>query len=135
MDAEAAARREVRNLGLLAAWTAAWVGSLALASFGPRFLWNQDPVLGWAAIAANLVVGVTWIVVHARFLRGGGELERKIMMDAIAVALGVGLVGGFAIGAAENAQLVSIEGDIAVLSVLISVAYIIAVGVGRLRYR
>lgn len=134
MDRTESVARELRETVLLAVATFVWVGTLALASFGPQ-LWGSATALGWAAIGVNLVAGVAWIVVHGRFLRAGGELERKIMLDAIAIALGVGLVGGFAMAAAENAGLLEVEGDLSIVSVLIALTYIVAIAVGRVRYR
>ncbi len=91
---------------LLAIWTLAWVATLALAKFGPALLWNEQPVASWIAIAVNIAVGVAWIVAHAQYLRGVDDLQRKILMDALAIALGAGLVGGFAYSAANTAGLI-----------------------------
>jgi hypothetical protein len=128
-------QREVRNVGRLALWTLAWIATLALARFGPALLWDSAPLLSWIAVATNFAVGVGWIVSHARFLRGVDDLQRKIMLDAIAAALGVGLVGGFAYSAASSAGLMSFDSDIAFLSVLMAVVYIVAIAAGNLRYR
>jgi hypothetical protein len=130
-----ASQRAARNLVRLAAWTLAWVGTLALARFGPNLLWDEQPVVSWIALAVNLVVGVGWIVAHAGFLRGADELQRKIMLDAIAVALGVGLVGGFAYAAANSIGLVAVDSSIAFLSVLMAAVYLVAILAGNLRYR
>jgi hypothetical protein len=118
----------------LALWTFAWVATFALATFGPNFLWDSQPVASWAAVAANLAVGIGWIVVHARFLRGVDELQRKIMQDALAVTLGVGYVVGFAYVAADQADLIAF-GDAGIFAALLAVVYVIAIGVGNLRYR
>jgi cytochrome c oxidase subunit IV len=127
-------QRAVGNVGRLAVWTIAWVATLALAKFGPD-LWNSQPALSWAAIVVNLIVGAGWIVAHARFLRGVDDLQRKIFLDAIAVALGVGIVGGCALAAASSIGLISFDADIALLSILMAVVYVIGVLIGTLRYR
>lgn len=124
-----------RNTVQLFIWTVAWVGTLALASFGPRVLWDHQPVVSWIALGVNIAVGIGWIVAHARFLRRSEELQRKIQLDAIAIALGVGLVGGFAYAAAENIKLIAFDSDIAFLSVLMAAVYIVATIAGNLRYR
>ena len=128
-------QRATRNTIQLFVWTLAWVGSLALASFGPKFLWAHQPGISWIAIALNVALGIGWIVAHARYLRRSEELQRKILLDATAIALGVGLVGGFAYAAAENVKLIAFESDIAFLSVLMAVVYIVATVAGNLRYR
>ena len=116
-------------------WTLAWMATLALARFGPDLLWDSQPVASWIAIVANLVVGVGWVVAHARYLRAVDDLQRKIMLDAIAVALGVGLVGGFAYATASGANLIAFDANIAFFSALMAVVYLVAIAVGTLRYR
>jgi hypothetical protein len=112
------------------------VATLAIAKFGPELLWDsRRTVASWAAVAANLVAGIGWIVAHTRFLRAVDELQRKILQDALAVTLGVGWVGGFAYVVADEAGLVADDLDVAALSALLSVAYLLAVAVGKLRYR
>jgi hypothetical protein len=78
---------------------------------------------------------VGWIIIHARYLGGVDELQRKIMLDAVAIALGVGLVAGFAYASASTAGLISFDSDIAFITVLMAIVYIVAVGVGQVRYR
>ena len=119
----------------MAVWTLAWMATLALATFGPRILWDFRPVLSWIAVAANIVVGVGWILAHAHYLRGLDELQRKIQVDAIAIALGAGLVAGFAYAAADIAVLITVDANIALFSTLVAVVYIIGIAVGTLRYR
>ena len=134
-DEQATKSRSKGTVLALAIWTLAWVASLALAKFGPALLWNDQPVASWIAVAVNIAVGVGWIVAHARYLRAVDDLQRKILMDALAIALGAGLVGGFAYSAANTAGLISFESDLAVVSVLMAAVYIVATAAGSLRYR
>jgi hypothetical protein len=119
----------------LALWTLAWVLSVALARFGPTYLWDGQLVASWAAVALKLGVGVGWIVAHARYLRGIDELQRKIMQDALAVTLGVGWVGGFAYVVADAAGLITYDVNLGVFSALLGVVYMGAILVGHLRYQ
>ena len=117
-------------------WTFAWLLTLALAKFGPELLWDEgQTVVSWAAVAANLVVGIGWIVAFARYLKAIDELQRKIQQDALLVTLGVAWVGGFAYVAADSAGLVVGDINIAAFPVLMSVVYLIAFAVGYFRYR
>jgi hypothetical protein len=83
----------------------------------------------------NLAVGIGWIVAHARYLHLADDLQRKVMTDALAVGLGVGVVGGLAYAAADNLGLISFDFGLAVFPVLAAVGYIVATLVGNLRYR
>ncbi len=126
---------EAKAVLRLAIWTGVWIASLALARFGPDVLWGGQSVISWIAVGVNVLAGIAWIVAHARFLRSVDDLQRKIMLDAIAVALGVGLVGGFAYAAANSAGLVDFDSGIAVMSVVMAVVYVLGILVGNLRYR
>jgi hypothetical protein len=53
----------------------------------------------------------------------------------VAVGLGAGIVGGFAASAAAAAGALPFAVDIALMSVLITVVYLAAIVVGKLRYR
>jgi len=132
---QTADQRATRGAVSMAVWTIVWMTTLAVATFGPSFLWDSQPVASWIAVAANFVVGVGWVVAHARYLRGLDELQRKIQVDALAVALGAGLVAGFAYAAASIAGLIADDANIALFSVLVAVVYVIAIAVGNLRYR
>lgn len=127
--------RSLRVTGVLAAWTIAWVASIALAKFGPERIAEGNDAVAWAAIGLCVVLGIGWIFAHAHFLRTIDELQRKIMLDAIAVALGAGLVGGFAYAVASDAGLYEVDSAIAFLTVLMSVIYMIGVAIGNVRYR
>lgn len=125
----------IRSLPDLALWGIAWVATLALARFGPDHLWDSQPVASWAAIVGNVAIGIGFIVAHARYLQKLDELQRKIMLDAMAVTLGSGLVAGCAYAAAEHAALIAREADIGLLLIFMAVVYVLATLVGNMRYR
>ncbi|MEV4178661.1 hypothetical protein [Nonomuraea sp. NPDC049709] len=129
-------RESIRSTVRLALWTLAWAASLALAKFGPERAWDsQQPVASWAAVGANLAIGIGWIVAFTRFLREQDELQRKIVQDALGITLGVGWIGGFAYVVADAAGLVTYDVDIAAVPVSLGVVYLLAVIVGKIRYR
>lgn len=131
----ASERLATRHTVQLAIATLAWVLTLAIARFGPELVWDGGVVPGWIAIGANLVAGAIWILVHIRYLRAVGELQRKVLLDASGLALGVGLVGGCALAAANSAGLIGIEVDLSLFIIMISVVYLVATAIGNLRYR
>ncbi len=128
-------QRAFRNVIPLAIWTLVWLASLAVARFGPELLWSAQPVASWIAIAGNVAVGVGWMVAHARYLGGVDDLQRKILLEAIAVAFGVGLVVGFAYAAANAAGLFSLDAAVGYLAALMAVVYSLATVAGTVRYR
>ncbi len=125
----------VRNVTQLALWVLAWLASLALAGFGPSQLWDSQSFTSWAAIVVNLAVGVGLIAAHARYLQSVDELQRKILLDAMAVTVGVGLVAGCAYGVAVKTDLIGRDADIAYLIMLMGIVYAVASLAGNIRYR
>jgi hypothetical protein len=128
-------RLATRRTGQLALATLAWLATLALVQFGPEFLWGRGAAPSWVALALNLVAGAVWILVHVRYLRAAGELQRKVLLDASGLALGIGLVLGCALTAADGAGLISLRLDVALFIILVAVVYLIATVIGNLRYR
>lgn len=126
-------RRAARALVPLLIGGVAWTGSLALPTFGAP-VWGSAP-LTWALVAMNVAIGIAWVVVYARFLRAGDELQRKVSLEAMAFAMGAGIIGGCAIGAVENAGLVELESELAIVVAGMGVIYALGVLVGNLRYR
>ncbi|MBB5790296.1 hypothetical protein [Jiangella mangrovi] len=128
-------RQSNRAAAQLALWTLAWAASLAAARFGPELWGEQRSVASWAAVGANALVGIAWIVAFARFLRALDDLQRKIMQDALAVTLGVGWVVGFSYFVADAGGLVAYDVNAAAFPALLGVVYVIAFVVGSIRYR
>jgi predicted membrane channel-forming protein YqfA (hemolysin III family) len=134
-DAGAWPSRQIRNTAGLAAWTAAWVATLALASFGPAALWSDEPAPTLLAIAFNVLVGIGMLLAHKRYLEALDELQRTIQLQAMAWSLGVGLVGGMALALLTRFDLLAFEAEIAHLVILQALVYVVATVGGMLRYR
>jgi hypothetical protein len=126
--------RARQNTVRLGAWTAAWVGTLAVAVFGPTFLWSSK-TLSLVAILVNLVVGAFMLIANKRHLDGLDELQRKIQVEAMALALGVGLIAGLAYSTADIINLIAFDAEISYLVILVSVVYLLGILLGRRRYQ
>jgi hypothetical protein len=129
-------RQEIRATANLFAWGLAWIATLALARFGPELLWGPtQQVASWAAVILNLAAGIGWIVAFTRFLRAVDELQRQIILGALAITLGAGWVAGLGYVVADAAGLLSFDVDIAAFSVFLGIVFLITFLVGRIRYR
>ncbi|SDB31522.1 hypothetical protein SAMN03097699_0657 [Flavobacteriaceae bacterium MAR_2010_188] len=118
----------------LAVWTGLWLVSLALATFGPKFLWEQNKIWSILAILINTAFGAGMIWANIKHIGVLDELQKKIQMDAMGVALGVGIVGGLSYSVMDIANVISSDAEIGFLVMLISVSYIIALVIGKKRY-
>jgi hypothetical protein len=118
----------------LALWTLLWLISLALATFGPKFIWHENTTWSIIAIAINTAIGAGLIWAHIKHLTALDELQKKIQLDAMGIALGVGIVGGLSYSVMDIANVISGDAEIAFLVMLISISYMIALVVGKKRY-
>ena len=124
-----------RNTVRLAYWTLAWLATMAAATFGPRYIWDFATVPTTLAVLVNLAVGIGMIVANKRYLLGLDELHQKIFLDAGALTLGVGLVGGLSYELLKNVKLISFEPEISHLVVLMSLTFLAGMVLGTRRYQ
>ena len=110
------------------AWMGAWLALIYVIS--------RDWLSAFAATAASVVplaLGVGMIVAYRRYLGETDELRRKIEVDALALAFGVGLVGAFSYVLLERAGAVA-RADPMQLVILMVATYVIGVVLGHRRY-
>ena len=124
-------RRNTVRLGL---WTGAWLVSMAVAVFGPIFRWESRAV-SLVAILINVALGSSMMIANKRYLDGLDDLQRKIQLDAMALALGMGLVLGLGYSAMDIANVIEVDAEIFFLVMLIGVIYIIGILLGRRKYQ
>jgi len=124
-----------KNLRNLALWTLGWVLSLALVTFGPKFLWEGNELFTYLAFFLNLGFGVGMIFANRTHINGLDELDKKITFDAMAIALGVGVIGGLSFSVMDITNMIGFDAEISFLVVIISITYLIAMVVGKLRYK
>ena len=134
-DASPHAARIKRNTLRLGYWTLAWVLSMAVAAFGPRLIWDFHPLLSITAIFINLGIGVGMILANKLHLQGLDELQQKIQLEAMALSLGVGLVGGLGYSLLDITQLISSDAEISHIVILMSLTYMGGVVAGNRRYK
>ncbi len=128
------ATRMIRHTLNLAAWTAAWAASLALAAFGPGSIWDQQSAATALAIAFNVLIGIGMLIANKRHLQALDELQRTIQLQAMAWALGAGLVAGMAWTLLDRYGLIAFDASIAHLVIFMSLVYITGIVVTTKRY-
>jgi hypothetical protein len=122
-----------KNTVLLAWWTAAWLVTMALAKFGPLYIWESNKVLTSLAILINLMIGLGMIMANKRYLKGLDEMQQKIQLDAMALSLGVGLVAG--LGYANLAILIPFKADISHVIIMMALIYLAGMFAGIRKYQ
>ena len=125
-----------KNTINLAIWTLAWVAATAFSKFGPRFLWDiENTTYSGLAIGFTFLVGIGMILANRRFIDGQDELQKKIQLEAMAFALGIGVVGGLCFASLDQTNVISKDEDIAILVIFIGITYIAGIVVGSLRVK
>lgn len=118
----------------LALWTILWIVSLAFATFGSKFIWNENILWSIIAIVINTSFGAGMIWANIKHLSAQDELQKKIQLEAMGIALGTGIVGGLSYSLMDISNVISSDAEISFVVMLISFSYIIALLVGRKRY-
>ncbi|MDH3399996.1 MAG: hypothetical protein OEM03_03425 [Chromatiales bacterium] len=131
-DWKARTRKSTRRL---AYWTLAWTLSMAVAAFGPIFLWSDNNLITALAIFINLAMGIGMITANKRHLDGLDELQKKVALEAMALALGVGIVFGLGYSLIEVTHLLPLKAQISHLVILVSLTYLVGTILGNRRYK
>jgi len=123
------------NTVTLFKWTLAWVLSMAIAAFAPKFIWDFNTALTIIAVLINLTVGFKMLIANRDYLRGLDELQRTILLEAMALALGVGLVVGLSYELLEDIKLITYQPEIPHIVFLMVITYGLAVVSGHRKYQ
>ncbi|KGJ87216.1 hypothetical protein [Colwellia psychrerythraea] len=123
------------NTKSLRNWTMVWVVTMAIAAFAPRFIWDFNTSLTIITLLVNLAVGFRMLVANRDYLRGLDEMQQKILFDAMAVTLGVGLVVGLSYELLEDIKLIAFEPEISHLIIVMCLTNLTAIIAGHRKYR
>lgn len=119
----------------LAYWTLAWLVTMAIATFGPQLLWSEDSALTPVAIGINMLIGFGMIYANKEHLKSLDELQQRIHLEAMGIALGVGLVVGLAYSNLDISNVISTDAEISYLVILVALTYLASVFIGTRKYR
>lgn len=123
-----------KNTKNLAIYTALWTISMAIATFGPKFIWEENKTLTVIGVIVNAIFGLFMILANIKYLKGLDELQKKIQLEGMAIALGVGIVGGLSYSLLDTTNLIAQDAEISFLVILISLTYLGSILIGQKRY-
>jgi len=126
--------KDRRNQRLVVAWSLAWASTFLAATYGIEADRIGSDALALLATIGVAVVGLGTLLVFRRFLRDADELMRKIQLDALAIAVGVGLVAGFSLSLIERSEIVD-QSDVMTVVLVMILSYIVSVVAGLGKYR
>lgn len=123
-----------KNTKNLAIYTALWTVSMAVATFGPKFIWEGNKTLTFIGVLVNAIFGVFMIMANIKHLNGLDELQKKIQLEGMAIALGVGIVGGLTYSLLDTTNLIAQDAEISFLVIIIALTYLASVIIGQKKY-
>ena len=123
-----------KRLIRLAIWTWSWVATLAVATFGPKYIWEENTFWTTLTIGLNLVNGVLMISANRSLFNHYDELERKIHLESMGLTLGLTVVTGLSYSLLDQTNLISSNAEISFLVMFISITYLITLTINRKRY-
>ena len=123
-----------KHLIHLAFWTWPWVLTLAIATFGPVFFWEEKSALTIVAIVVNLAIGILMVLANRKLFNHYDELERKIHLESMGLTLGLAVIIGLTYSLLDQKNLIHSDAEIGFLVGFIGITYIISLMVNRKRY-
>jgi peptidoglycan/LPS O-acetylase OafA/YrhL len=123
-----------KRLYKLAGWSWSWVATMAIASFGPKYIWDNHAVLTVLAVCVNFANGILMLVANRNLFNDFDELERKIHLEAMALTLGLAVVAGLSYSLIDITDLIPFDADIGFLVMFIGITYLICVAINTKKY-
>ncbi len=123
------------NVMRLFYWNGAWAAATALMSFGPKFLWNKSLGFTLLAVGLDIAVGVGMILANKKYLAELDEFQRKVQLNSMGITLGVGLIAGVPLSVMDAYHVIPFHADIAHLSILMALTFLVSNLYGTWRYR
>ena len=125
----------MKNSKELKIWTLAWTLSMAIATFGPQFLWDEESIGTLLAIIVNLILGVRMILANRKFINSGDELQKKIQLESLGLTLGLAVIVGLSYSLLDQMNLISGNAEISVLVLFIGITYLVTMTVNNRKYK
>ena len=125
----------MKNSKELKIWTLAWTLSMAIATFGPQFLWNEESIGTLLAIIVNLILGIRMILANRKFINGGDELQKKIQLESLGLTLGLAVIVGLSYSLIDQMNLISGNAEISVLVLFIGITYFVTMTINNRKYK
>lgn len=129
------ATRKSRIIRQMAYWSGAYVLTMAVATFGPKLLWDYNQLLTIGAIILNFLAGIGMILVNIRHLNVLDEMMKKIQLEAMGLSLSVAVVAGLSYSLLDITNIIPFDAEIGHLVILIGIVYLASIAVNLRRYQ
>ncbi len=127
-------QRARRDSLAIVGWIFTWMLSLVISDKAALYGWWSAEWITWLSIVINAALGLWVVRSYMRMLRNLDELQRQIQLNALAISLGVSLVGSISYSLLVTWGYITDE-EVSDIFVLMCVSYSAAVLYGLFRYR
>lgn len=127
--------RNCRNQRRVVLWSLVWMSSWVAVTLALTSGWLASGAPGIVAAVVSSSLGIGTVLAYRRFLKEADEVQRRIELEALAMAFGVGVVGGFAYWLLERSGAVPIaKTDLLYVLAGMCLTYSAGVLLGKRRY-
>ena len=106
-----------------------------LMCFGPGFLWHRALGLTLLAAGLDIAVGVGMLLATKKYIEELDELQRKIFLNALGIAVGVGLIVGVPWTVMDVYHVIHFHANFGFLVILQGLTFMVSFLYGTWRYR
>ena len=126
--------RSIKENLKLVGWVFTWTASLIISDKAKLYGWWSEEWITITSIIFNAALGLWMIHCYRRLLASMDDLQRKIQLDALSMALGISLVGTVAYSLLVTWGYI-VDEKVTDIVLLMCVAYSVSVIYGSLKYR
>ncbi len=124
--------RDKKNANRVNLWALGWMFSLMGNAILTKVYDQGISALWFAILAAHIVCGVMLVLSYRRFLSELDEMERKVQLEALALAVGFSILVFSTGGILDSVGILGAP-DGAVMVAVMSLTYMAGLIVGRIR--
>jgi len=122
-----------KNHAFIMIWIFIWMVTFVAVDKFALHGWLSSRTMAGLAVAINAAIGVGVLITYMKFLKELDEMQQKIQLSALALAMGFGLVGAVTYALLVTTGLVA-GADLSVIIMLLGGGYTVGLVVGRARY-
>jgi len=108
---------------------------MALATFGPEFIWANQTSLTVIGILLNFGIGVKMILANRNFINSLDELQKKIQLESLGLTLGLTVIFGLSFSLLDQKDIIPMDAEISVLVIFIGLVYWLALLINNRKYK
>lgn len=116
-------------------WHGLWAAATLLMAFGPGFLWHRALAPTLLAVGLDVAVGVGMVLATKKYVEELDDLQRRIFLNALGIAVGIGLIVGVPFSVMDAYHVIHFHVNFGLLVILMSLTFLASLLYGTWRYR